>query len=60
VFASTRGVTKRDDRGHRLSFVVVNDPYLERATPVAARQLQLAGIRLARLLNDAFDRELRL
>lgn len=58
VKTSTRGFQKKDSHGQPLDIVVLDEKYFTQNMPVVERQLQLGGVRLARILNEIYDKEI--
>lgn len=58
VKTSTRGFQKKNPQGQALEIIVLDEKYFTDNMPVVARQLQLGGVRLARILNQIYDKEI--
>jgi hypothetical protein len=58
VKTSTRGFQKKDSQGQPMDIVVLDEKYFTDNMPVVERQLQLGGVRLARILNEIYDKDL--
>jgi hypothetical protein len=56
---STRGKVARNFQGAQVQLVVLDEGYFNQGMPVVRRQLALGGVRLARVLNDIFDRDVQ-
>jgi hypothetical protein len=59
VDKSTKGKEARDFRGNKIKLVLLDEGYFSQGTPVVRQQLTLGGVRLARILNDTFDKEIQ-
>jgi hypothetical protein len=55
---STRGEIARGYDGQPLKIVLLDDTYFNKDMPIVRQQLVLGGVRLARILNDIFDRDI--
>ena len=58
VKTSTRGLQKKNPQGQPMDIVVLDEKYFTDNMPVVARQLQLGGVRLARILNEIYDKDM--
>jgi hypothetical protein len=58
VKTSTRGFQKKNPQGQPMDIVVLDEKYFTDNLPVVARQLQLGGARLARILNEIYDKDI--
>jgi nuclease S1 len=58
VKTSTRGFQKKDRHGNPLNIIVLDDTYFNATMPAVAKQLQLGGVRLARILNEIYDKDI--
>ena len=58
VKTSSRGFQKKDGQGKPLDIIVLNEKYFTDNMPVVERQLQLGGVRLARILNEIYDKDI--
>lgn len=59
VKTSTRGFQKKDRNGKPLDIVVLDEKYFTDNMPVVEKQLRLGGIRLARILNEIYDKDIQ-
>ena len=59
VKTSTRGFQKKDRNGNPLDIVVLDDNYFKKNMPVVERELVLGGVRLARILNEIYDKNIQ-
>jgi nuclease S1 len=55
---STRGLQKKTPQGQPLDIIVLDEKYFADNFPVVERQLQLGGVRLARILNEIYDKDI--
>src|SRR5205085_5172493 len=60
VKTSTRGFQKKNPQGQAMDIVVLDEQYFSNNMAVVERQLQLGGVRLARVLNEIFDKDIPL
>ena len=58
VKTSTRGFQKKDKQGNPLDIIVLDEDYFTGNMPVVEKQLRLGGIRLARILNEIYDKDI--
>jgi S1/P1 Nuclease. len=58
VKTSTRGLQKKNPQGQPLDIVVLDEKYFTDNMPVVENQLQLGGVRLARILNEIYDKDI--
>ena len=58
VKKSSRGKEKKNKQGQLLDIIVLNENYFTTSAPVVERQLRLGGVRLARILNEIYDKDI--
>lgn len=58
VKTSTRGFQKKNFQGQPMDIIVLDEKYFTDNLPVVARQLQMGGVRLARILNEIYDKDI--
>ena len=58
VKTSTRGFQKKNPQGQAMDIVVLDEQYFTDNMAIVERQLQLGGVRLARVLNEIFDKDI--
>ncbi len=58
VTKSTRGAEKKDRQGQLRKIVVLDENYFNANMPEVERQLRLGGVRLARILNEIYDKDI--
>ena len=58
VKTSTRGFQKKNPQGQPMDIVVLDEQYFTANMAVVEKQLQLGGVRLARVLNEIFDKDI--
>jgi hypothetical protein len=56
---STKGEIARGFNGQQLKLVLLDEGYFEKDMPIVRQQLALGGVRLARILNDLFDKDIQ-
>ncbi|HEX8498968.1 MAG TPA: S1/P1 nuclease [Pyrinomonadaceae bacterium] len=59
VDKSTRGEVARDFNGQQLKIALLDEGYFVQGMPIVRQQLALGGVRLARILNEIFDRDVQ-
>lgn len=57
VDKSTRGEAAKGFDNQPLKLILLDEDYFNQGMPVVRQQLTLGGVRLARVLNDIFDRD---
>jgi nuclease S1 len=58
VKTSTRGFQKKGRDGKPLDIVVLDENYFKSNMPVVEKELSLGGVRLARILNEIYDKDI--
>lgn len=58
VKTSSRGFQKKDRQGKLMDITVLDEKYFSQNLPVAEKQLRLGGVRLARILNEIYDKDI--
>jgi S1/P1 Nuclease len=58
VETSTRGLQKKNPQGKPFDIIVLDEKYFTDNMPVVESQLRLGGVRLARMLNEIFDKDI--
>lgn len=58
VKTSTRGLQKKGRDGKPLDIIVIDDNYFKANMSVVEKELRLGGVRLARILNEIYDKNL--
>jgi hypothetical protein len=58
VKTSTRGAQSKGPQGQPVDIVLLDEKYFTDNTPLVNRQLQLGGVRLARILNEIYDKDI--
>lgn len=58
VKTSTRGFQKKNAQGQAMDIVVLDEQYFTDNMAVVERQLMRGGVRLARVLNEIFDKDI--
>ena len=59
VKTSTRGFQKKGNDGNPRDIVVLDNDYFQKNMPVVERQLIMGGVRLARILNEIYDKDVK-
>ena len=58
VKTSSRGFQKKDRAGNPIDIIVLDENYFKANVPLVEKQLRLGGVRLARILNEIFDKNI--